>query len=108
MAEHTPLPWANKEYASPPDTYFVRGPNNESVLNSIKNGRDAALIVKAVNMHERLVDALKQAALELEEATKLIRGSTIDGTPMVNTAEIFERAAKRTRALLAEAENHDG
>ncbi len=49
---HTPSPWEIGLLG------YLRGPNNENIL---ENPANAAYIVRAVNAHEELVDLVKQA-----------------------------------------------
>jgi hypothetical protein len=58
MSEHTPAPWSS-------DGPTVRGPNGEWLVDEWFNPANAAFIVRAVNSHEALVEALKEAGLWL-------------------------------------------
>ena len=60
---HTPGPWVAREYLSPPNTWFVRGPEDENVTGQAggkMNEANARLIAAAPDMLEALVAAERQ------------------------------------------------
>jgi len=59
--------------------------------------RHAECIVTAVNSHDGLLEALEQAALELEEAANVLSNS------LPSLASIFETAAEQKRATIKAA-----
>ena len=56
MSEHTKGPWVAHEYGSPKGSFYVRGPNNERVVNgpSLTNEFNARLIAAAPDLLEAL------------------------------------------------------
>ena len=83
-AEHTPTPWIRRESKS--DVIWIEDGNGRVVMHnsSVKDPEDqanAAFIVRAVNAHEELVEALREIAKgagpysqdQLEHATNTIQ-----------------------------------
>ena len=58
-------------------------------------------LVHRFKSHNELVAALKQAAMELEEASHIFGGASMHGQPMPITSELYTHAAEKARAILA-------
>lgn len=69
---HTPTPWRIEP--EPDDEYIIRGANDEWIANntpyypSAPSGDDAAFIVKAVNSHDKLVEALRDVLARMDRS----------------------------------------
>lgn len=102
MTGHTELPWTTSGWDTKHNaaTIWARSFGSPIAAACYMGGTaqaeaNAALIVKAVNMHERLLIALKG----LDEASELIRNAW----DQEDAYRIFEQAQQNARALLAEA-----
>ncbi|MCK5445110.1 MAG: hypothetical protein KAI73_05755 [Rhodospirillaceae bacterium] len=115
MTEHTPIPWnvetGNADgdkliwIGSPGndicDLYHKRAEHGVDLVEHfhLKENAEAnaEFIVTAVNSHDGLLEALEQAAMELEEASKILQ-------PLrPGCADIFETAAEQKRAAIKAA-----
>jgi hypothetical protein len=84
LANHTSLPW---KYVSDYDEAYIDGPEpsqkgmiNFYLCDTAVGHANAAFIVKAVNCHEELVEALKSVK---ESLLDIHRDDTLDGCLMV-------------------------
>lgn len=108
MTQHTPTPWifyGEEDGDTGVITCEVLGPTEGVVayVNDPSLGDDdvmianAEFIVTAVNSHEELLEALEQAALELEEAANVLTNS------LPSLASIYRVAAESKRAAIKSA-----
>ncbi len=87
--EHTPTPWrvmtlprtvfiqANRNKPTDPYDIEIMGDDtNEDLYPEIQKCADAEFIVKAVNAHEELVEALQAAKAQLQEGLALLTQGT--------------------------------
>lgn len=109
---HTPLPWAADEglhnrqadgdipwavYAAATDEYA--DPGELKVIADFLSEEDARLIVRAVNAHEKLLEALQR----LVTASEDFASSEPDMPSHKGTETIFDEALVNARAAIAAA-----
>lgn len=86
--KHTPTPWRYRDLG---DTLAIYGPGNSMPHARVPRDRDskadAAYIVRCVNAHEALVDALRMAHAALVSVCALTED------PYLRLAEVQARAA---------------
>lgn len=62
--QHTPTPWEQKSQSN--GQAQIYGENGKTIAITYYNDEDAALIVRAVNSHEALLEAAKEALCTLD------------------------------------------
>mgnify|MGYP001041859683 CR=1 FL=1 len=101
----TPRPWAS---GCDDKAVDVCGPDGGQILRFKNPGKteiaNARHIVKCVNNHERLVEALRQCAVELEEEVTARYKGTLDYPSQRRKYEADMSTVRDARALLNELE----
>jgi len=93
VSEHTPTPWHS-------DLSTVHGPEidaeyqEKQIVCSVINRADAAFIVKAVNCHEELLNALKAALYDVKNSMYTTSLKTIEKA-IANAEQAISRATAK-------------
>ena len=85
MTEHTPTPWQISDARTVDDTAMIVGGEGFEfgLIADVTEDYDAAFIVKAVNAHDALVEALKLARARIEytqSAAKFVMWALLEGS----------------------------
>ncbi len=66
--EHTPTPWEKQYYSVRPDTIFIEDKQDGGEIGIVHTEVDADYVIRCVNSHNALVEALKHIRQALYEA----------------------------------------